>query len=166
MGKRQHDADPGGDESDIQPKAKRKTKAEVPEWLRPAPANPIKDSLNDPQQPWWWRSVVGPAVDRYNDALPPNRQLQSYDDIHRIDSTSWCRFRRTGECFFPKNFDYEGAEEAGYAVWIPFNRGECPWKTWDAQKHQCKVSEPGPHSGERTVYPDATVSWRNGGQRV
>lgn len=137
-----------------------------PDWLKKRRSNPIKDSLNDKNQPWWWRKVVGPAMDRYNDAVPPNRQIQDYDDIHKVDTKSWCRFRRKGECYFPKEFDEQGSAEAGYAVWIPFNRGECPWKSWDAQKHDCKVSEPGPESGERTRYPDATVSWSAGGQRL
>lgn len=137
-----------------------------PVWLKERRSNPIKDSLNDAKQPWWWRKMVGPALDRYNDSVPPDRQIQDYDDIHKIDSKSWCRFRRKGECYFPKEFDEQGSEEAGYAVWIPFNRGECPWKTWEAQKKDCKVSEPGPNSGERVTYPDATVSWSQGGQRV
>lgn len=137
-----------------------------PVWLKERRSNPIKDSLNDEKQPWWWRKVVGPSLDRYNDAVPPNRQIRDYDDIHKIDSDSWCRFRRKGECYFPKDFDERGSEEAGYAVWIPYNRGECPWKTWDAQKHQCKVSEPGPKSGEVVMYPDATVAWSQGGQRT
>lgn len=137
-----------------------------PVWLKERRSNPIKDSLNDKKQPWWWRKMVGPALDRYNDSVPPDRQIQDYDDIHKIDSKSWCRFRRKGECYFPKEFDEQGSEEAGYAVWIPFNRGECPWKTWPAQKKDCKVSEPGPDSGERVTYPDATVSWSQGGQRL
>jgi 8-oxo-dGTP pyrophosphatase MutT (NUDIX family)/2'-5' RNA ligase/mRNA-degrading endonuclease RelE of RelBE toxin-antitoxin system len=137
-----------------------------PVWLKERRSNPIKDSLNDKKQPWWWRKMVGPALDRYNDSVPPDRQIQDYDDIHKIDSKSWCRFRRKGECYFPKEFDEQGSAEAGYAVWIPFNRGECPWKTWPAQKKDCKVSEPGPDSGERVTYPDATVSWSQGGQRL
>lgn len=145
--------------------AKTAARAE-PVWLKERRSNPIKDSLNDKNQPWWWRKVVGPAVDRYNDSVTPDRQIQDYDDIHKIDSVPWCRFRRKGECYFPKEFDERGSEEAGYAVWIPYNRGECPWKSWDAQKHDCKVSEPGPRSGERVVYPDATIPWSQGGQRV
>lgn len=137
-----------------------------PVWLKERRSNPIKDSLNDKNQPWWWRKVVGPSLDRYNDAVPPNRQIKDYDDIHKVDTDSWCRFRRRGECYFPKDFDEQGSEEAGYAVWIPYNRGECPWKSWDAQKHSCKVSEPGPKSNEVVMYPDATVSWSQGGQRT
>lgn len=140
--------------------------ADEPEWLRQRKSNPIKDSLNDKNQPWWWRKVVGPSMDRYNDSVTPDRQIQTMEDLHRIDSPSWCRFRRKGECYFPKEFDYDGAAQAGYAVWIPYNRGMCQWKTHEAQKNSCKVSEPGPDSGERTKYPDATVPWSQGGQRT
>lgn len=137
-----------------------------PVWLKERKSNPIKDSLNDKNQPFWWRKVVGPALDRYNDSVPSGRQIKDYEDVNRIDSPSWCRFRRKGTCYFPKDFDERGSEEAGYAVWIPFNRGECPWKTWNAQRSDCKVSEPGPKSGESVFYPDATISWSQGGQQM
>jgi 8-oxo-dGTP pyrophosphatase MutT (NUDIX family) len=141
-----------------------------PEWLIPEDPskNPIKRTLTDKNQPWWWRKVVGPMADRFNDALPPNRKVLTDDDLRRniSDHKDWCRFRDRGNCMFPKEFDEQGSKEAGYPVWIPFDRGACPWESFQNQKFECKVSEPGPDSGERTVYPEATRSWSQGGQRM
>jgi len=146
----------------------RTAKPIEPTWLKGGPkskSNPIKDSLDDKNQPWWWRKLVGPAVDRVNDSLPPGRRAETADDMRRIPHKDWCRFRRDDDCWFPREMDQEASAEAGYAVWIPFNRGECPWKTREAQKNSCRVSEPGPNSGEAETYPDATRSWSQGGQR-
>lgn len=146
----------------------RTAKPIEPTWLKGGPkskSNPIKDSLDDKNQPWWWRKLVGPAVDRVNDSLPPGRRAETADDMRRIPHKDWCRFRRNDDCWFPREMDQEASAEAGYAVWVPFNRGECPWKTREAQKNSCRVSEPGPNSGEAETYPDATRSWGQGGQR-
>lgn len=144
-----------------------KTAAVVePTWLKErTQSNEIKRSLDDKNQPFWWRKIVGPAIDRYNDKLPDARRLDDGDDLHQIDSVQWCRFRRKGDCYFPKEVDTQGSAQAGYTVWTPFERGECPWKTMEAQKTQCPVSEPGPDSGESIRFPDATISWSQGGQR-
>lgn len=78
--------------------------------------------------------------------------------------TGNCRFRRDGHCYLPIDLDEQGTREAGYAVWIPTDRGGCPRTSHQAQK-QCPVSEAGPDSGERLYAPDATYSWAEGGQR-
>ena len=74
-----------------------------------------------------------------------------------------CRFRRDSQCWLPKGLDEEASRFAGYAVWIPENRGHCYRVTWDSQK-QCPTGMPGPHSGP-DGYTDATISWEQGGQR-
>jgi hypothetical protein len=76
-----------------------------------------------------------------------------------------CRFRRNSRCMYPKELDREGSLQAGYAVWVPTDRGYCPRLSWDDQK-KCPAYEPGPKSGEPTARPDATVAWSDGGQRV
>lgn len=145
----------------------RTAKPIEPVWLKErTETNPIKDSLSDKNQPFWWRKVVGPAVDRVNDSLPEDRRTETHDDLRRIPYRNWCRFRRDDDCWFPREMDEAATEQAGYAVWVPFNRGACPWKTRDAQKHSCRVSEPGPDSHERHTFPDATRSWAEGGQRT
>lgn len=79
-------------------------------------------------------------------------------------SVDWCRFRKNEHCFFPRKLDEKGTKEAGYDVWVPEDRGYCPREAWKMQK-ACPVSEPGPHSREKEVLPDATKSWEDGGQR-
>ena len=140
-------------------KMARKEAADTP-WLD-AKGDPIKDSIEDKDQPWWWRKVVGPALDRFNQNLPPGNQVT---DITRIPAIQWCRFRRDGHCWFPNEIDEKGTKEAGYAVWVPFDQGVCPRISHKAQK-DCPVSEPGPDSGESVVRPDATIPWSQGGQR-
>jgi hypothetical protein len=140
--------------------AKQAMPAIDPVWNRKK-LDPIGESLTDPDQPGWWRKIVGPALDRMNRTRPPKDQIT---DLNAIPALQWCRFRRDGYCFFPDHLDAEGTKEAGYAVWIPKNQGICPRRSHKAQK-ECPVSEPGPDSGEKTVYPDATISWREGGQR-
>lgn len=140
-----------------------------PVWLKERTKdNAIKRILRDKDQPWWWRKVVGPAMDRFNDSLPDSRRLDDGpgQGLYQIPGKQFCRFRRDGTCFFPQEIDVQGSEQAGYSVWVPFNRGQCPWKTKRAQKVKCQVSEPGPDSGEKVTYPDATISWADGGQRA
>lgn len=64
----------------------------------------------------------------------------------------WCRFRKSGRCNFPSRLDDAASERAGYAIWVPLDRGVCPREEWDQQK-VCPVSEPGPESGERNALP-------------
>ena len=84
----------------------------------------------------------------------------------RNRSVDWCRFRRDQHCWYPIGLDEEASAVAGYAVWIPQDRGYCPRNQWAEQQLCPAPSEPGPHSGESDARPDATVSWAAGGQRV
>lgn len=118
--------------------------------------------VEDPAQPWWWRKVVGPAVQRVNDNLDP--KYRTTDLMRGPSPNDWCRFRRDNHCYFPKHFDAAGSAEAGYSVWIPEDRGLCKRFTTEQQRG-CSVSEPGPNSGEALWAPDATYSWAQGGQR-
>lgn len=79
-------------------------------------------------------------------------------------SYDWCRFRRNSHCFFPSHLDANATRLAGYAVWVPQDRGTCPRTTWDQQK-RCPIGQPGPHSGDPHSLTDATVPWSQGGQR-
>lgn len=80
-------------------------------------------------------------------------------------SFDWCRFRHNRRCFFPKQLDEEGTKQAGYAVWVPEDRGFCPREKWDAQKACPAPSEPGPDSGDPKWLPKTNKSYRDGGQR-
>ena len=77
-------------------------------------------------------------------------------------SYDWCRFRRNSQCWLPKGLHEQASREAGYAVWVPQNRGPCPRTTWSAQE-KCPTGAPGPNVDGG--YTDATVSWEQGGQR-
>lgn len=77
-------------------------------------------------------------------------------------SFDWCRFRKNSRCMFPKELNKAATDLAGYAVWIPEDRGYCPRIAWDQQK-ECPVGEPGPNVPGG--YTDATVPWEQGGQR-
>lgn len=277
-----------------------------PKWDDPNRPDPIGDTLDDPRQPWWWRKIVGPAIDRFNKNLPPAYQT---DDLSMTPSIDACRFRRlshclsgdteimtidgpmpiktlsgtvatildgdgnwtdapirsfgeqqlfevvietsgdsrsifatsghrwfiiearerrevltvpagtaglqrgdclamvsreqnspsatctvvevnmtdrveevfcatvpttasfalfgyilTGNCWYPDQLDEAGTQEAGYDVWIPVDRGICT-RAKDEEQRKCPVYQPGPESGEETVYPDATIPWSEGGQR-
>lgn len=83
----------------------------------------------------------------------------------RARSIDWCRFRRDQHCYYPKHLDVINTKRAGYAVWLPEDRGYCPRNTW-ADQEQCPVGKPGPKSGDPMAQPDATISWDEGGQRV
>lgn len=73
-----------------------------------------------------------------------------------------CRFRRNSHCYFPRNLNREASEEAGYAVWVPEDRGFCKRVSHDAQR-ACPLYEPGPN--EPGGLTDATIAWEAGGQR-
>ena len=127
--------------------------------------DPIGDSVRDPRQPWWWRKVVGPSVNRINKSLLDQGLDDAYtSDLSRLPTTDACRFRRESHCWFPKELDEDGTRMAGYAVWTPHDRGSCPRGSHALQK-ECEVYEPGPDSGEQSYGPDGTRSWADGGQR-
>jgi rubredoxin len=107
-----------------------------------------------------WDKVLTKGTDYLNTQMKPEYQVQDGTSY----SYDWCRFRKNERCMFPKTLDAEGTKEAGYAVWIPEDRGLCPRNTWNEQQG-CPVSEPGPHSGDPHARVDATVAWSAGGQR-
>lgn len=78
-------------------------------------------------------------------------------------SYDWCRFRRQSHCWLPKGLNVEASREAGYAVWIPEDRGSCYRFKWESQQ-RCPTGMPGPNSGAGG-FTDATVPWEQGGQR-
>ncbi len=129
-------------------------------WQEEAP-NPVSDAVNDPNQPWWFRKIVGPAVERFNDHLPPGYRVT---DVERIPAPNWCRFRRDRHCFLARDLDVAATEGAGYQVWVPYDRGLCTRDRVEDQRG-CPVGEPGPDSGEKVFFPDATIPWSQGGQR-
>lgn len=134
----------------------------TPQWKdgNPTPNyQTAQDIIDDPRSPWWWRKIVGPSVERYERA----RGL-SYD-LANTPSMDWCRFRRDSQCYYPKQLDEQATAQAGYPVWKPENRGNCWRIAWSDQK-VCPMAEPGPNSREQVVYPDATIPWDQGGQRI
>lgn len=146
------------DEEQREPKPKKPASAvEIP----PPGPDQVRQIVEMPGQPWWFREVVGPALVRMNDNLPPGYRVT---DVERIPGANWCRFRRDRHCYLPRDLDPIGTEEAGYNVWVPLDRGICTRETADQQK-ECPVGEPGPDSGEVVYYPDATIPWGLGGQR-
>lgn len=50
-------------------------------------------------------------------------------------SYDWCRYRRNSHCFYPKTLNEEASKQAGYAVWVPFDRGMCGRTDWPSQQH-------------------------------
>ena len=76
-------------------------------------------------------------------------------------SFDWCRFRKNSRCMYPKELNKAATEEAGYAVWIPEDRGYCPRIDWEDQK-TCTVGEPG--QNVPGGFLNATVPWEEGGQ--
>lgn len=108
--------------------------------------------------------VVDKVLDRYTDYIENRLRPDQKWQPGTAPSTDWCRFRDDQRCMYPKELDVEGTKEAGYAVWVPVDRGWCPRHAWDEQK-ACPVSEPGPNSKDPRAMVDATVPWSEGGQR-
>lgn len=77
-------------------------------------------------------------------------------------SFDWCRFRRDSRCYFPKELNRAASDLAGYAVWVPEERGYCKRIAWEDQE-ACPVSQPGPNVPGGMI--DATIPWEDGGQR-
>ncbi len=117
-----------------------------------------------PRKPFKPTGSIGDKVfDWVNDRVSPENRVNEHFTQDRGDY--WCRFRSHGECMFPKELNVGATQQAGYAVWIPEDRGPCPYFKSASQKNICPVSEPGPKSGESPSYTDATQSWESGGQR-
>ena len=74
-----------------------------------------------------------------------------------------CRFRRESHCWLPKELNREASNIAGYAVWVPEDRGHCKRVSWDDQQACPVPSQPGPNVPGG--FTDATVAWEDGGQR-
>lgn len=114
---------------------------------------------------WWMDKFLYPlAVDMI--AAQPE-DIRFDPETGRGPSFDWCRFRRARFCYFPDALDQAATDEAGYAVWIPVERGFCPREKWDGPDGQknCPVGEPGPNADPSIARADATVSWADGGQR-
>jgi 8-oxo-dGTP pyrophosphatase MutT (NUDIX family) len=60
----------------------------------------------------------------------------------RISSADWCRHRHAEHCWLPKD-----ATNGSVALYVPQDRGRCPWTTPSQQQINCPVSEPGPMAG-------------------
>lgn len=78
-------------------------------------------------------------------------------------SYDWCRFRRNSHCWLPKDLNEAASQVAGYAVWVPEDRGNCWRVPWTSQQ-KCPTGMPGPHAGTGG-FTDATIPWEEGGQR-
>ena len=78
-------------------------------------------------------------------------------------SYDWCRFRRESHCWLPKELNREASNIAGYAVWVPEDRGHCKRVSWEDQQACPVPSQPGPNVPGG--FTDATVAWEDGGQR-
>lgn len=108
---------------------------------------------------FWDRLLYEPAK-RFNEGLPERNRSSPGHEFSR----DWCRFRKNSRCLYPEELNTDATKVAGYAVWVPTDRGFCPRTPWEDQE-ACPVSEPGPNSGRSDAQPDATVSWEEGGQR-
>ena len=118
----------------------------------------LKSSLNTPGKT---SNVIDRFIDWAAESVPDSVKPRPGNNW----SYDWCRFRKDSRCMYPKRLDAEASKQAGYAVWVPEDRGYCPRVDWDSQR-ACPVGEAGPKSGELTARPDATLSWEDGGQRV
>lgn len=47
-------------------------------------------------------------------------------------------FRKNQRCLYPKSLDVEASNQAGYAGWVPEDRGYCPRNRWEHQE-DCPV---------------------------
>lgn len=129
--------------------------------------NEYRYHLQSEHQKTQQKEALGGPIDRLlnktfevvNEHMPANIR---YEPGHNL-SYDWCRFRKDQRCMYSKNLDIEATKQAGYNIWIPFDRGWCARNSWDQQK-QCPVSEPGPNSGDPHALLDATTPWEQGGQ--
>jgi hypothetical protein len=141
-----------------------KSRQHVPTPPQPKPEDEGPADMPQPPQP-----AEAPTKSRYErfvDRLVDKTvEVIGGPDPGHIWSYDWCRFRKNSRCMYPIQLDDEATKEAGYAVWVPADRGYCPRKKWDDQK-TCPIAEPGPHSGDPDARTDATVSWADGGQRL
>jgi 8-oxo-dGTP pyrophosphatase MutT (NUDIX family)/GNAT superfamily N-acetyltransferase len=98
----------------------------------------------------------------FKDFIQGNPNGNKYwDGIGKTWSYDWCRFRRNSHCWLSKTLDEPATKAAGYAVWVPEDRGFCPRIKWDDQI-KCPVGAPGEHVPGGLL--DATVPYSQGGQ--
>jgi 8-oxo-dGTP pyrophosphatase MutT (NUDIX family)/GNAT superfamily N-acetyltransferase/general stress protein YciG len=87
---------------------------------------------------------------QYQDPGDPKLDLDHPDNVHawsryvsaRTAGTDWCRHRHAEHCWLPRQ-----APAGGVALYVPQDRGVCPWTTPQTQQINCPVSEPGPMAG-------------------
>jgi 2'-5' RNA ligase len=113
---------------------------------------------------WFGDHVLDPAAEHMLKAQEESGYGSYNIENGSMASYDWCRFRRNRRCFFPKTLDAEAAKQAGYAVWVPEDRGFCPRDRWKDQKECPAPSEPGPKSGEPNWRYETWRSWQEGGQ--
>lgn len=77
-------------------------------------------------------------------------------------SYDWCNRRRLSHCWHSTEVNQAASALEGYTVWVPRDRGVCPFQKWKDQEHACPYSEPGPHVPGGAVA--ATVPYEEGGQ--
>lgn len=115
-------------------------------------------------RPTPWEESQAPSVSTWLSVNGQPGSRYSYD---------WCRFRRNSHCFFTGIVDTEASSQAGYAVYVPMDRGYCWRSAWETQR-KCQSAQPGPNAddgfstlfgGEELAYTDATVPWEAMGQR-
>lgn len=104
--------------------------------------------------------VMDPLMRAVDERFPD----QAWNPEGNKSVADWCRFRRDERCYYPKELDHAATAREGYAVWIPHDRGICERGSHAAQK-DCPIGAPGPNSGERVRFTDATVPYSDGGQR-
>lgn len=112
-----------------------------------------------------WADTQRPAISDWLDANGSAERPYSYD---------WCRFRRNSHCYFTDLVDHDASQEAGYAVYVPMDRGTCWRAKWNVQAN-CDAAQPGPHANDSKfvglggahgpAYTDATVPWEAMGQQ-
>lgn len=112
----------------------------------------------------FWDRALEPLADYMIENQPEDTRYDA--ETGRMADYPWCRFLRDRRCHYPRFLNEEATEQAGYAVWIPEDRGFCPHSdNWDAQRSCPAPSEPGPNADSPRNLTDATIPWEQGGQR-
>ena len=123
------------------------------------PLTDPSDLVDDTLDPDKVASKQAGIVDFLRGSDKPSKTWEGPGHNYSFDA---CRFRKNSRCMYPKELNKAATDLAGYAVWIPEDRGYCPRVSWDDQK-ACPLYEPGPNVPGG--YTDATVAWEDGGQR-
>lgn len=107
---------------------------------------------------------LGGVLDTINDAVTDKMFEWSGFPEGGGPSHDWCAYRHNSHCFWPKDLNVAATKQAGYPVWIPFDRGPCPRVKWESQQ-ACPMGDPGPHSGSPDARLESWRAWEDGGQR-